>query len=390
MRILLVNESARCHTGGGHRVVVETLGLLAAAGHEVALAYSDGQGSEVACPVYRFSLDSGESILPARWEEIVRDFRPDIVQVHLLDHPFFLHEAGQAVPLVRFMHDQSWFCSAGDRMVNGYEACHRAHGAACLWHHYASGCGGKHPAGNWQRWQRVARNLGKGREQFFQVASEFMARGLEENAIARSAIHVVPLYARPPAMQAAVVPGRMVVAARLVPAKGVHILMEAMAELKDVNCSLVVAGDGPERSRLEALAAQLKLGERIKFLGEVSPDRVDAELAAAELVVSPTLRPEPFGLTGPEAMAHGKPLVAFAGGATSEWLQNGVNGTMLSSRSAPAMAAAVRALLANPQLMRSMGQRGQELWKEKFSSRGYLERLVDSFERILQNKSRNR
>jgi len=390
MRILLVNESARCHTGGGHRVVVETLGLLAAAGHEVALAYSDGQGSEVACPVYRFSLDSGDSILTARWAEIVRDFRPDLVQVHLMDHPFFLHEAGQAVPLVRFMHDQSWFCSAGDRMVNGYDACHRAHGVACLWHHYASGCGGRNPVGNWQRWQRVARNFSQGRSLSFQVASEFMAGGLVENGIPRSAFHVVPLYARPPIVLAPTVPGRLVVASRLVPAKGVHIVIAALAELKDSNCSLVVAGDGPERSRLEAQAAQLKLGDRIHFLGEVSPARVDEELAAAELVVSPTLRPEPFGLIGPEAMAHGKPVLAFDGGATSEWLQNGVNGTMLSSRTAPAMAAALKVLFANRELTRSLGQRGQQLWREKFSSQSYLQRLVDSFERILRTKRQNR
>lgn len=389
MRILLVNESARCHTGGAHRVVVETLGLLADAGHETALAYSDGQASEVACPVYRFSSAAGDSLLRARWEEILRDFRPDIVQVHLTDHPFFLHAAGQMVPLVRFLHDQSWFCSAGDRMVNGYAPCHRAHGAACLWHHYVSGCGGRNPAGNWQRWQRVARNIGQGRGQIFQVASEFMASGLVENGIPRAAIQVIPLYARPPVVQAPTLPGRMVVASRLVPAKGVHIVIAAMAELKDVNCSLVVAGDGPERSRLEAMVAQLKLGDSITFLGEVSPQRVDAELAAAELVVSPTLRPEPFGLIGPEAMAHGKAIVAFDGGATSEWLQNGVNGTMLSSRTAPAMVAALKVLFANRELTRSLGQRGQQLWREKFSSQSYWQRLIDSFERILQNKRRN-
>lgn len=384
MRILLVNKSARCHTGGANRVVVETLGMLAAAGHEVALAYWDGQGSEVTCPVYRFSLDAGDSILASRWEEILRDFRPDIIQIHQMDHPFFLHEAGSKVPMVRFLHDQSWFCSAGDRMVNGYEPCHRAHGAGCLWHHYASGCGGKNPAGNWQRWQRVQRNLSLGRRQHFQVASEFMARGLEENGISRASIEVVSLYAREPKIKANTVAGRVLVASRLVPAKGVHLAVEAMKELADINCSLVVAGDGPEWGRLEARVEELGLEKRIRFAGEVSPESVDQELAAAELVVTPTLRPEPFGLIGPEAMAHGKPVIAFDGGATPEWLQNGVNGVMLSQRSAPALATVMRSLMANPSQMQDMGNHGKVMWQEKFSGEAYIQRLCLSFEHIIQ------
>jgi glycosyltransferase involved in cell wall biosynthesis len=384
MRILLVNESARCHTGGANRVVVETLALLAIAGHEVALAYWDGQGSEVACPVYRFALGVSDSILQTRWQEILRDFQPEIVQVHQVDHPFFLHSAGESVPLVRFLHDQSWFCSSGDRMVDGFDACHRAHGTGCLWQHYASGCGGKNPAGNWSRWQRVQRNLAQGRQLHFQVASEFMAQGLVENGISRPAIEVVLLYAREPKTEGTAIPGRIVVASRLVPAKGVHLLVEAIKEVREEAVTLVVAGDGPERGKLEGLSKELGLTERVRFLGEVSPDTVDAELATAELVVTPTLRPEPFGLVGPEAMAHGKPVVAFAGGATPEWLQNGANGVMLTERSAPALAAVMSSLFLNRTEMQQMGKHGQMMWREKFSEGAYIQRLCGSFERIIR------
>ncbi len=389
MRILLVNESARCHTGGANRVVVETLGLLAGAGHAVGLAYWDGQSSEVQCPVYRFSLGVGDSILQARWEEILHDFRPDIVQVHQIDHPFFLELAGRNVPMVRFLHDQSWFCSAGDRMVNGYEACHRPHGAACLWHHYASGCGGKNPAGNWQRWQRVQRNLTLGSQQHFQVASEFMACGLVENGISRAAIDVVSLYAKEPQVKAETVPGRIMVASRLVPAKGVHLVVEAMQLLSHHNCSLVVCGDGPERARLESLAKEIRRDDRIRFLGEISPQQVDEEIAKAEVVVTPTLRPEPFGLIGPEGMAHGKPVVAFAGGATPEWLQNGVNGVMLSVRSVLELNTALSDLFSDRTQLQAMGKNGHQMWREKFSAETYIQRLLASFERIVQNTRPN-
>ncbi|HEY1171889.1 MAG TPA: glycosyltransferase family 4 protein [Verrucomicrobiae bacterium] len=384
MRILLVNESARCHTGGANRVVVETLALLVGGGHEVALAYWDGKGSEVSCPVYRFSIDVTDSVLRGRWEEILRDFRPDIVQVHQMDHPFFLEEAGRSVPYVRFLHDQSWFCSGGDRMWRGFKACHRPHDALCFWHHYASGCGGKNPKGNWERWQRVQQNFTFGRQQHFQVASEFMAHGLLENGIPREAIDVVLLYAKEPMVKAATVPGRIVAASRLVKAKGVHLLVEAMAHLHEHNCSLVICGDGPEREELEALAKQSGVNERIQFLGEVSPQQVDEQIAKAELVVTPTLRPEPFGLIGPEAMAHGKAVLAFDGGATPEWLQNGVNGVMLSLRSVTELNAALSALFKDRSQLQAMGKNGHQMWREKFSEKAYLHRLLDSFERLIQ------
>ena len=382
MRILLVNESARSHTGGAHRVVVETLGLLAAAGHEVALAYSDGGPSEVNCPLYPFSALSPSSVMETRWKEIIQAFRPDVVQIHLTDHIFFLEEVMKFGPVCRYLHDQSFFCSGGDRMEGDFTSCHRAHGAACFWHHYGQRCGGKNPLGNWHRWQRVERNLSLGRKMTFQVASNFMAQGLRENLIPEEQIHLVPLYAREPKVKAAPVSGRLVVASRLVRAKGLHVLIEAMQHLS-TDSHLVIAGDGPERQRLEALVEQLQLAKRVRFCGEVNSDQVDAEFAAAEIIVSPTLRPEPFGLVGPEAMSHGKPLVAFDGGATPEWLQDGVNGVLVRERTPVALAKAIQSLLQAPAQAAAMAGKGRELWRQKFSAEVYRDSLLKSFRQLI-------
>jgi glycosyltransferase involved in cell wall biosynthesis len=382
MRVLLVNESARSHTGGAHRVVVETVGLLAGAGHAVALAYSDGGPSEVPCPLYRFSADQTDSLLAARWAEIVRDFRPDVVQVHLTDHPFFLGEIARFGPVCRYLHDQSFFCSGGDRMLAGFQACHRPHALACFWHHYASRCGGKNPLGNLERWQRVQRNFALGRAMHFQVASEFMAQGLRENQIPPGQIHLVPLFARIPNATAPTVPGRISVASRLVRAKGVHVLVAALQHLPAVT-HLVIAGDGPERSRLEQQVQRLGLTARVRFCGEVTSDAVDRELAASEVIVSPTLRPEPFGLVGPEGMSHGKPLVAFDGGATPEWLLDGQTGVLVRERTPAALAAAINSLLSQPKKAAIMAAQGRALWQQKFTPEAYLHALLGSFSQLV-------
>jgi glycosyltransferase involved in cell wall biosynthesis len=386
MRILLVNESARSHTGGAHRVVVETVGLLRAAGHTVGLAYSDGGPSEVDCSLHRFSFDQTENQLASGWEEIRREFQPDITQIHLTNHPFFLGEIARFGPVCRYLHDQSFFCSAGDRMLGGFQPCHRPHGPACLWHHYASGCGGKNPLGNWERWSQVQQKMDLSRTMHFQIASKFMAQGLRENQISPERIHLVPLYAREPAVTGVTtIAGRIVVASRLVPAKGVHVMVAALRHLPET-ITLVIAGDGPERARLEEQARDGGVAARVRFCGEISADALDAEIAAAELVVSPTLRPEPFGLIGPEAMAHAKPLVAFDGGATPEWLVDGENGVLIHERTPEALAAAIKTVLDDSKRAAAMGNKGREMWRQNFAPGSYVSNLVASLEKILDQR----
>ena len=84
MRVLLINDSARPHTGGGNRVVVETCRWLEKAGHQAALAYHDGVASDVGCPSFHLP-DQSKIPVPdmlARLDRIVADFQPDIVQYH--------------------------------------------------------------------------------------------------------------------------------------------------------------------------------------------------------------------------------------------------------------------------------------------------------------------
>jgi glycosyltransferase involved in cell wall biosynthesis len=301
MRILLVNHTARAHTGGLNRIVVETCGLLVSARHSVALAFNDGGASEVACPTFALPADDApDAAMRAAFEDVLQKFQPEVVQLHGADHAFFRTEIARRVPTCRFIHDQSLFCSGGDRMSGDFAPCHRAHGTACLALHYATRCGGKNPFGNWERWRRVQRRCEMKNEPRLrlQVASEFMRRGLLENGYDAERIDVVPLFAIPPNTPPQTEPDLLLVASRLVKAKGVHLLLRALATIADAPWRLVVAGTGPEFSALQNLAHELALRERVRFTGELTPRELDAWYARAAIVVSPVLRPEPFGLVG--------------------------------------------------------------------------------------------
>jgi glycosyltransferase involved in cell wall biosynthesis len=96
---------------------------------------------------------------------------------------------------------------------------------------------------------------------------------------------------------------------------------------------VVLAGDGPDRQAWEQLAAQIQAREprvRIEFPGWLARDAIETLFANADLLVLPSLWPEPFGLVGLEAARHRLPVAAFSVGGISDWLRPGVNGYLAS------------------------------------------------------------
>ena len=138
--------------------------------------------------------------------------------------------------------------------------------------------------------------------------------------------------------------------------KGGQVLLEA---LPHVQASLgrplhvTFAGDGRLRAAWEAQANRLFVyggGSQVEFTGWLGADDRTRLLGDADLLVVPSLWPEPFGLIGLEAAACGVPAAAFDVGGISEWLHDGVNGHLAPARSPRAehLASAIVKCLRDP------------------------------------------
>lgn len=385
-RLLVLADWPRVYNGGVSRVVVETCRRLAGRGYEIGIAHHMDGPSEIDGPSWQLpdTFVAPPERMVAAMTRVLDEFKPDLMQAHTRRGTQVLDLILSRTAACQYLHDQSYFCSGGHRMTRGYQPCHRPHGISCFLYHYLLGCGGKNPRHNWDWW--------KGTEFFtpakkhpslrLQVASRLMQQGLLENGYPEERIDLIPLYSEPATVPDATEPGRILVPGRLVREKGVHVVVEAMALLRDLPWRLIMPGQGPEAGRLREHVASLGLADRFEFPGEIGIDAMNREYSRAELVVFPVLRYEPFGLIGPEAMAYGKPIVAFGGGGVDEWLWPDETGILVKERTPQALAAGVRSVLGSPQLRARLSE-GARRHYPVFHPDAYLDRLEVSFEKTL-------
>ena len=151
------------------------------------------------------------------------------------------------------------------------------------------------------------------------VISEFMKGRLVANGIPPEKIEVKPPVIRTGETGAEdVTSGRkidLLYVGQLIRGKGVQLLLEAMARMKSMR-TLDIVGTGNMEPKLKALAAQLGIADRVRFNGFQSNPQ--DWMRAAKCVVVPSFWQEPYGLVAAEAVALGRPVVAFAVGGLPE------------------------------------------------------------------------
>lgn len=163
------------------------------------------------------------------------------------------------------------------------------------------------------------------------------------------------------------------VVARLTPPKGLHFLLRAMPKIKEhvPAARLVIAGYGPLREDLEALARELELEGDVHFLGQ----RQDlAELYNSfDVFVLPSVS-EGLPLVLLEAMAARCPIVATDVGGVKEVLTDGENGLLVFPRDPTALKEAILTLLSDDALRNRIGAAGFRCFRERFSARSMAEK----------------
>lgn len=131
----------------------------------------------------------------------------------------------------------------------------------------------------------------------------------------------------------------------LIPLKGHDIVIKSLPSLPDM--TLLIVGEGLERSSLERLAKELGVDDRVRFLGTIGHERMCEIYSAADALVLASNR-EGLPCVLLESMACGTPVIASAVGGIPEVIQSSAAGLLLANRKPQTIANSVRAILTNP------------------------------------------
>ncbi|MFM6851742.1 MAG: glycosyltransferase [Terrabacter sp.] len=174
--------------------------------------------------------------------------------------------------------------------------------------------------------------------------------------------------------------------ARLVPKKGVDLLVRAAAVVTERHPGLVVdvIGDGPLRAELTALADSLGLGDRVRFHGAATGDEVQAAFGRCRAFVLPCRIDADGDRDGMptvlvEALARAVPVVSTDVVGIGELVVDGATGLLVPPEDVDALAVAMDRLLDDPDLARRLGAAGRRLVAERYSPADATAALIDVF-----------
>jgi glycosyltransferase involved in cell wall biosynthesis len=363
VRILIVHE-AIAGAGGVESYLAAVVPALIARGHALAYLHHHTRREEGPIRLEFPSVPSfsvGDDGLDAALAS-VSAWTPDVVFSHNMRHLDVDEALAARWPVVKMMHGYFGTCVSGQKShaFPSVTVCTREFGPPCLALYLPRHCGQLRPGKMLEQygWNSRQRALFE-RYASIVVASEYMRTEYVRHGVSAERALTAPLFPTTIAPGAPRVrPARPTVLflGRMTALKGPRVVLEAAAAASKTlgqAVAVVMAGDGPEREALAQLA--MSLGVEAAFPGWVSGAERDALLRTATVVAVPSLWPEPFGLVGLEAGAHGVPAVAFDVGGISEWLRDGVNGRLVRDpRGASAFGRTLADVLGDPALLATL------------------------------------
>ncbi|HEX3850051.1 MAG TPA: glycosyltransferase family 4 protein [Polyangiaceae bacterium] len=325
--------------GGAETYLAWLLATLVTRGHDVAFAF------EFAATDPARALDRGIEPL-VRWDlktlnrgvflEQLTAFQPDIVFLQGCHDQTLELELAPRFRAVMFAHAFYGTCATGWRVhrIPDRRICTRRFGRACLPLNFIRGCGARNPVhllsmySDQRDRSNVVRQLAG-----VVVASQYMRDLYVQHGVPDGDVHVLPPPAEfapdpfPPAARES--RDRIIFLGRLISSKGAVRAVQAAGRCQRAlgrPLHLTLAGEGPELARCQRVASNL--GVRTDFPGWVGREERLKLLRNADVLIVPSLWPEPFGMVGIEAASVGVPAVGYGVGGIVDWLRPGASGEL--------------------------------------------------------------
>ncbi len=402
MRILYCNKY-NYPFSGTEVYLLELMDLMREQGHEVALfsmADPRGRGTlydrHLARRIdfkektnwWQRAQDAGHMIYSTESRQkiaaMIDEFRPDVAHVRNIYHhlsPSILWELKKRhVPIMYHINDFKLLCPAYNLVLQG-RPCEACKGGK-FWHALRPAC---YPGISGRAMLTAEayahRWLGTYKKcvDLFLAPTRFVRDKFVEHGWDGDKFDVLPHFQTPHSLREpnALSDGPVLYFGRLSAEKGIDDLLRVMQKLPHLR--LIIAGDGPQRPELQALADSLEL-TNVEFVGQVGREERDSLIAKSRFSVLPSHAYETLGKTILESYAEARAVVATDLGSRRELVDHGVTGFLYPPGDVDQLAAAIQSLASTPQLAEKMGRAGWEMVRQRYTPAAHFQKLLSLYE----------
>ena len=394
MKILHINEHSLTK-GGAEAYLFDLIKRLKIRGHECYLAYAkeepDFDISSIRLPsIGQVSAINLERDL-ASLKSFINKVRPDLIHIHGIWNIEVIEACLRLKPCLMTGHDYRWLCPDSKFYWNRTQSpCNRAPGWLCASSRLKHKCVTLRPhllRRNIQRIQRFKRLIPEIRAVV--TASRYVANRFRASSFPEAKTHIIPYYCSfNPLDSPRKLPKEKSISiiGRTADYKGIDYFLSSLGKLPaDVRGFIMGDINEKKESSILEMARNAHCEDRVTLENWSDRKGVARLLKKTSILIFPSIWPEPFGITGIEAMAFGIPVIGSDIGGIPEWVDHGVTGYLCRPKSSEEIATYATKIFSDQDLMTTMGAAGQESIRDKFLPEIHLKKLEQVYASCLQN-----
>ena len=403
MKILMVNKFHYLK-GGSEKYYFELANLLKEKGHQVAFFSmqdeKNGKTGEKEYFVEKIDLNTGSKLKALdiiyskknkeKMLEAIKEFKPDIVHVNNFQRQLsesIIQAANEnKIPVVYTAHDVQAICPAITMLDSNKEICELCKKGKyfnctkkkCIKDSTLKSILGA-IEGKYYRINGVYNTKIK----YIITPSEFYKQKLIEDGIKENKIQAIHNFIDIDQYNFQVEDeGYALYFGRLSKEKGILNLIEAFCNLK--NEKLYIAGDGPEREKIEKIIEDKHLENNIKLLGYLNQDKVKEYLRKARFIVVPSIWYENCPYSILETQAIGKPVIGANIAGIPELVKNKVNGLTYKYDSVKELEEKMKILFKDKLLAEKYGKKAKEIALKEYDKEIYYNKIIEIYKKALE------
>jgi len=177
----------------------------------------------------------------------------------------------------------------------------------------------------------------------------------------------------------------MLSVSHLINIKGIDLNLKVLARLKEKYPNLIylIIGDGPERKNLEKLVQNLKLQDKVEFLGQLPHNEVMEYMSICDIFSLPSWN-EAFGVVYIEVMANAKPVIACRGEGIDGIIKHKETGLLVKPKDINSLVEAIDYLLSNAKRRKKIGEAARKLVLENYTWEKIVRKIIRIYKEVLK------